>query len=214
MKKGIILDLCGGTGSFSEPWKKEYAVYTITLPDFDVIRFEIIDSIVGKRIVFEHSNSHEQNIVIDIQNVVGILCAPPCTMFSRARTTASTPRDFDGAMRIVRACLEVVWACRMNGSLEFWCLENPMGLLRQFLGNPAASFRGYEYGDKHVKFTDLWGYFKMPRFTIRTPREFNRKKWAAAKKPAKYKHLKLSRADVRAITPPKFAEAFYKANRV
>lgn len=36
MKK-IILDLCGGTGSWARPWKEAgYEVITITLPDYDV----------------------------------------------------------------------------------------------------------------------------------------------------------------------------------
>lgn len=135
-------------------------------------------------------------------------------MFSRARTTAKTPRDFDGAMEIVQACLEIVWACRSAGSLEWWALENPMGYLRQFLGNPAHSYQPWQYGDGHFKFTDLWGYFKMPskKRGAKAPARFDRKKWASPKKPTEYAHLKLSRADIRAITPPAFARAFFRAN--
>ena len=33
----IILDLCGGTGSWSRPWKENgYDVRNITLPEYDV----------------------------------------------------------------------------------------------------------------------------------------------------------------------------------
>ena len=36
----IILDLCGGTGSWSRPWKEAgYDVRVITLPDYDVREF-------------------------------------------------------------------------------------------------------------------------------------------------------------------------------
>jgi hypothetical protein len=90
-----------------------------------------------------------------------------------------------------------------------------MGLMRQFLGNPCYSFRGWEFGDNHMKFTDLWGYFKPPtkKRGARGPKKFDRRKWALARKPAKFANVKLSRADVRAITPARFAKAFYEANR-
>jgi len=36
-KSKIILDLCGGTGSWAKPFKENgYDVRTLTLPDFDV----------------------------------------------------------------------------------------------------------------------------------------------------------------------------------
>lgn len=199
----IILDLCGGTGSWSEPYRKAgYDVRLITLPEFDVLHWrkypEIMEPLTTQ---------------IAGEGVYGILAAPPCTMFSRARTTAKTPRDFVGAMQIVQACMEIVWAARTQGDLEFWALENPMGMLRQFMGNPPHHFRGWEYGDKHVKFTDLWGYYKMPTPKVKEAIKFNQKSYAAPKAPAKYAHLKLDRADIRAITPPGFAKAFMEANR-
>jgi hypothetical protein len=191
MKK-IILDLCGGTGAWSKPYRDAgYEVHNITLPKYDVRNFHLKPT----------------------DKIYGILAAPPCTMFSRARTTAKTPRDFEGAMEIVRACLEIIWTARMDGGLKFWAMENPMGMLRQFMGNPAYSFKGWEFGDKHVKFTDLWGYFNKPKRTAKEPLPFNLKKWASPAKPKEYAHLKLSRADVRAITPAGFAKAFYEANK-
>lgn len=39
----IILDLCGGTGSWSKPYKEAgYDVRNITLPEFDVLTYEPI----------------------------------------------------------------------------------------------------------------------------------------------------------------------------
>ncbi len=59
----IILDLCGGTGSWSKPYLDAgYDVRLITLPDYDVRTYK------------------------PPKNVYGILAAPPCTMFSLART--------------------------------------------------------------------------------------------------------------------------------
>lgn len=197
----VILDLCGGTGSWSEPYRMAgYDVQLVTLPEFDVRVWRHYPEIVEP---------------VEAGYVYGILAAPPCTMFSRARTNAKTPRDFDSAMATVQACLEIIWAARSapRSSLKFWALENPMGLLRQFLGNPPHSFRGWEYGDDHVKFTDLWGYYRMPTPRVKTPIAFDMKKYASPKKPAKYAHLKLDRAAIRAITPPGFARAFMEANK-
>lgn len=201
----IILDLCGGTGSWSEPYKEAgYDVRVITLPEYDVRRWREYPEIVEPVMAGE---------------VYGILAAPPCTMFSRARSSSKT-RDFRGAMEVVEACLQIVWAARAANTggkhhkgLKFWAIENPMGLLRQFLGNPGAHFRGWEFGDEHVKFTDLWGYFNMPVGRHKKARTFNMPAYASPKAPEKYKHLKLDRAGIRAITPPRFARAFFKVNQ-
>lgn len=206
----IILDLCGGTGAWSAPYAEAgYDVVLITAPAFDITKTfydELFETLVF------HGNG--ESLRIPAALVYGILAAPPCTMFSRARTTAKTPRDFTGAMKIVQACMEVIWRCRSAGGsqLAFWALENPMGYLRQFLGNPPHHYRGWEWGDKHVKFTDLWGYYKMPAATVKTPLKFDKKTYAAPRAPKEYAHLKLSRADIRAITPAGFARAFMSAN--
>ncbi len=213
--KKIILDLCGGTGSWSKPYKNAgYDVRVITLPEYDVIAWRIDHDFI----VFE---GKYENMVIGINEIYGILAAPPCTMFSRARTTAKTPRDFKGAMETVKACLEIIWACRSadvgfsrDRALKFWAIENPMGFLRQFLGNPAFSFQPWQFGDMHFKWTDIWGYFEAPRKTHnKPPKKFNRKKWANPSTPSEFKGMKLNRAAIRAITPQGFARAFYKANK-
>ena len=52
----IILDLCGGTGSWSKPYRDAgYDVRVITLPEYDVFEYEPPDSIVtGKQIGRAH----------------------------------------------------------------------------------------------------------------------------------------------------------------
>lgn len=212
----IILDLCGGTGSWSKPYKDAgYDVRVITLPDYSVTDvFMDLDTIK-----FNHQAGGE-DMEINVKNIFGIFAAPPCTMFSRARTTAKTPRDFHGGMKIVRGCMEIIWFCRSadtgfsrDKSLKFWALENPMGYLRQFMGKPAFSFEPWQYGDMHFKFTDIWGYFEHPTKTHKIkPGKFDRAEWANPALPEAYKHMKLDRAARRAITPQGFAQAFYKAN--
>lgn len=181
----IILDLCGGTGSWSAPYRAAgYDVRLVTLPDQDVRTYE------------------------PPPNVHGILAAPPCTMFSLARRTAKTPPDFDGAMETVAACLRIVWKCRTSGSLKWWAMENPVGLLRQFMGAPAFTFRHWQFGDHGNKPTDLWGYFDPPRRRFKKSEPIGRKTWGYRIKPPEG----LTRQEARAITPPGFAAAFFKAN--
>ena len=48
MGKKIILDLCGGTGSWSRPWLLNgYDVRVITLPEYDVLTYEPPDNVFG-----------------------------------------------------------------------------------------------------------------------------------------------------------------------
>lgn len=193
----IILDLCGGTGSWSLPYKEAgYDVRVITLPEYDVRTYQ------------------------PPENVYGILAAPPCTEFSVAK--GSRPRDFAGAMEVVEACLRIIWQCRLYGGLRFWALENPVGFLRQFLGVPSYQFEHWEFGDPQIKRTDLWGYFKPPHKTVGSKpcglttqykSRSNGRSWSKPICPPEYAHLGLSRAAIRAITPPGFAQAFFKANR-
>lgn len=197
-KAKIILDLCGGTGSWSKPYKDAgYDVRLITLPDNDVLTCE------------------------PPEGVYGILAAPPCTEFSIAK--GGNPRDFQGAFKVVEACLHIIWQCRMSGSLKFWAMENPRGFLRQFLGVPHFTFEHWEFGDWQIKPTDLWGYFNEPAKSVieRPPMmawkypngRSNGRGWAAPKCPPEYAHMNLDRAALRAITPAGFAKAFFKANQ-
>lgn len=197
-KDKIILDLCGGTGSWSRPYKENgYDVRLITLPEHDVLTYK------------------------PPEGVYGILAAPPCTEFSVAK--GSKPRDFAGGMAVVEACLKIIWKCRMAGTLKFWALENPVGFLRQFLGIPRFTFEQWEFGDMQLKRTDIWGYFKEPRRKFKQKPDgltkmfpngrTNGRGWASPKCPPEYAHMGLDRAAIRAITPPGFAKAFYEANK-
>jgi hypothetical protein len=94
-KDKIVLDLCGGTGSWSEPYKKAgYDVRVITLPDHDIYFFDEYWQYIDR--------------------IHGIICAPTCTHFSLARTTAKTPRNLKGAYRLVKRCLEIIEDCRVQ----------------------------------------------------------------------------------------------------
>lgn len=201
--KKIILDLCGGTGAWSRPYKDAgYDVRIITLPEWDVVKFSNYDW--------------------DWENVYGILAAPPCTMFSMARTNAKTPRDLKGAMETVEACLRIVWKCQYSGKrLKFWAIENPKARLRWFLGVPALTFNPYDFGDAYRKPTDIWGNFNTNLKKNPVPLDLKQKKQSQLN----IKHLQpipkeyvrdpnmSLRAIARSITHTGFAEAFYRTNR-
>jgi len=174
----IILDLCGGTGAWSKPYKKAgYDVRNITLPNFDVRTYMPLDE------------------------VYGVLAAPPCTEFSLAK--GSRPRDFEKGMEIVEACLNIIWRCHPI----FWCLENPRGFLRQFLGKPPLTVHYWWYGDGKDKPTDLWGYYNFPKKRYTEPPVLIQK----MKNTPGGKIDCKSRIE-RATTPPGFAQAFFEAN--
>lgn len=201
-KQKIILDLCGGTGSWSKPYKDAgYDVRVITLPEFDIHDKKVQDYCVSLK-------------------PYGILAAPPCTMFSMARTVAKTPRDMQSAMKTVIACLDVIWRCPYEGKrLQFWALENPKARLRWFLGVPQLSMNPFDYGDRVRKPTDIWGNYNLPKknpveLTPEEKTKFGAHQEKLPKLPEGYKFGDSNeRAARRAITPPMWAEAFYKANK-
>ncbi len=219
----IILDLCGGTGAWGKPYRDAgYAVRLITLPDYDVTK------VVFSNDYMAFKKQSGDDMCIKYADVYGILAAPPCTEFSVAK--GSRPRDFVGGMVVVRACLEIIWHCRISGGLKFWALENPVGFLRQFLGVPAYQFEQWQFGESRVKRTDIWGYFNIPKPLVKDkPADLvtqmpkgrtNARDWAKTDCPPEYAEYicqfnnhDAKRAALRAITPPGFAEAFYKANK-
>ena len=213
----IILDLCGGSGSWSKPYSDAgYDVRLITIPENDVRDYN------------------------PPYNVYGILAAPPCTEFSLARNginrymDSAPVRDIDAGLEIVNACLRIIDQC----DPKFYAIENPVGLLSNYLGKPDFTFQPWEFGDLWTKRTALWGTFNHPIKTFKTKDEClaqidipikeyykNRKISAPIRKGA----LLPSRADMdrthfkfamkeersafRAITAPGFARAFFNANK-
>lgn len=216
----IILDLCGGTGSWSKPYKEAgYDVKLITLPKYDL--FDTHTHTHTRMIEFRNSFTEEIEAV-NADEVYGILAAPTCTMFSLARTTAKTPRDFESGMKLVEKCLEIIWYCRAsnNSALKFWALENPQGYLRQFLGRPPFTFSPEEYGENYTKKTDIWGYFNIPK---KNPYRLSpdeqllscRNNRVLPELPDDYIMPEgwNRQAARRSMTSKRFAEAFYKANK-
>ncbi len=131
--KRVILDLCSGSGAWSQPYLDAgYDVRRVTLPDSDVRTFN------------------------PPARVHGVLCAPPCTEFSVAKNGHA--RDLIAGMDCVNACMRIVLQCQPT----WWALENPQGLLGRFLGTPTDWFQPHHFGDAWTKRTCLWGSFTLP----------------------------------------------------
>jgi hypothetical protein len=222
----LILDLCAGTGAWSQPYEDDpaYRVVRITYPDYDVTRV-----VITERIVFFQSLNGKPDIEIPLVRIHGILAAPPCTEFSLANTRqayALRPAWKQGLI-VVEACERIIRAAMCKGYLRFWALENPFGHLRKFLGIPRLTFEAWWYDPTvpWVKKTDLWGYFLLPKRIVpeedRPIRLENGERdewrhqpgWYTPSVPERYAHMALDRAAIRAITPSGFATAFAKANR-
>lgn len=237
-KSKIILDLCGGTGSWAKPYKDAgYRVITITLPQYDVTSF--YDH--GDYLYFPDRRNlatwDKEDLEVNKADIYAILAAPPCTMFSFARTNAKKPRDLKEGMQCVRACLDIIWSIneiqqttgKKTLPLKFWALENPYhGFLPRFLGKPDFTFDPWEFGDGYQKRTALWGHFNEPK---KNPIAMTKEAKNKAKTNShlhtlgvKFDYLKskdihpehfgkFDRQTRRSITPQGFAQAFYEANK-
>lgn len=229
-KDKIILDLCGGTGSWSKPYRDVgYDVRVINVPEYDVRSFMIFN----ERLWFNDGKSFNNKEICLIDKIYGILAAPPCTQFSFARTNAKKLRDFKDAMSIVSACLRIIWEVQyepVNNTakytrLKFWALENPyFGLLKNFIGKHVFTFDPWEFGDGYQKRTALWGNFNFP---VKNPVPMTAEAKAKTNSylhTIKFDYMKskdihaesfgiFDRQARRAITPAGFARAFFDANR-
>lgn len=138
-----------------------------------------------------------------LEPVYGILAAPPCDHF--AVSGARWWHDKGQApllegLAIVDACIRIIYLHRP----EFWALENPVGRLIHYLGKPVMSFNPCDYGDPYTKKTLLWGRFNKP---TTYPVEPTRGSMMHRLPPGP------RRKELRSITPPGFATAFFLANQ-
>lgn len=168
-ERRVVWDLCGGSGAWARPYAdRGYPTRHYDLPsDVRVLPFTT-------------------------ERPWGILAAPPCSEFSRAKRAE---RDYVKGMEVVNACLRLVFQYQP----AWWALENPWHSdLTKFLGPPDWTFHPWWFGDPWTKPTGLWGVFTPP--SRRTPV----KPTGSA--------IDRSTAAERAITPPGFAIAFCEAN--
>jgi hypothetical protein len=178
----LILDLCAGSGSWSEPYKAAgYPVRRVTWPGEDV-----------------------RTLVPPDVRVWGLLAAPPCTEFSLAKN--GQPRDFQAGLETVSACLRLVLTCKP----VWWALENPVGLLSRWLGRPRFVFDPCDFGDPWTKRTAIWGDFREPTKGPFVQAIDGGGPICAECYPIDPRTCDVS--DHLAVTPAGFARAFFEAN--
>lgn len=179
----VILSLCDFSGSWSRPYAEAgYTVHQLDLKTTGDIR------------LFEYPG-----------HVHGILAAPPCTHFavSGARWwSEKTDSDLLEALSVVDACLRLVTVCQP----KWWALENPVGRLSRWIGEPTMYFDPCDFGDPYTKKTGLWGRFNtsLPRNPVE-PSEGS-KMWA------RYGGKSERTKTMRSMTPEGFARAFFQVN--
>lgn len=177
--KKIILDLCGGSGSWSKPYRD--AGYDVRLVD------PVFDGNDVRLLTFNKD-----------WEVHGILAAPPCTRFSYARNRyPASKEELIDALSIVDACLRAIILYKP----KWWAMENPRAKLRHYLGSAPFEFYQWEFGDPGHKPTCIWGEFNHP---IKNP--------GKRTKPSTWKTNVPNASKKDQITPPGFAQAFFKAN--
>jgi site-specific DNA-cytosine methylase len=214
----IILDLCGGTGSWSKPYKDAgYNVIVITLPDFDLLKTRLVNG--GANFVGD-----DLSVFVPLADVHAILCAPPCTHFAGSGAQYWKQKDKDGrtekALEIIDMCLDIVG----HFSPKVWALENPVGRLPKLrgdrLGEVRLKFNPCDYGDAWTKKTYVWGQFNLPeknpvKLTEKQKQECRINNRKLGDIPADYKKdPEMTATQIkRSITPQGFAEAFYEVNK-
>jgi hypothetical protein len=184
----VVLDLCGGTGSWSAPYRDA---------GYDVVVVDPSSDVPGA--VREDVRLWRPPAGMVVR---GVLAAPPCTHLSGSGARWWEAKGVDAlldALSVVDACLRIVQLTRP----AWWCLENPVGRLSRYLGPPRDTFQPWHYGDPTTKRTCLWGCYQLP---VRTPVDpvLGGVVWRMGPSP--------DRAKLRSITPPGFARAFADAN--
>lgn len=190
LKRRIILDLCGGTGSWSKPYRE--AGYDVRIIDPQVWRAG--EGGTGDVRLFEFLPKR--------QRPHGILAGFPCTDFSAsgARWWASKgEKALLEALSIADACARIV----LMHKPKWWAFENPVGRISRFLGPPQYTFHPCHHGDPYTKLTCIWGDFTAPERDPVAPTEGS-KMHLLSPSP--------ERALLRSATPTGFANAFFEAN--
>ena len=191
--KGTILSLCDFSGNWSRPYREA---------GYHVVQVDL-----------QHGQDVRLLRRLD-EPVHGILAAPPCTHFSRAGAHLWAGKGEAAILEglaLVDACLRAVTIYRPT----WWALENPVGRLKDYLGEPAWRFDPHQFGDAYTKRTWLWGNFTppVPLFSAQARQEVAPVMFATKAGSRDRTTFLGSRNKVaRSTTPEGFSRAFFEAN--
>lgn len=186
--KKVILDLCGGIGSWSKPYQDAgYDVRVIPLSDI--------------------------LLYAPPCNVYGVLASIPYNEFTTAknfRGKGNYTYDFRGGLEICSACCRII----LTANSTFWVMQNPAnGLLKKWLGKPDYIFEPWQFGDNFKKATALWGNFNIPASKVNDEPKGVRR-FSKLHSYEIYPELigKYTTQERRTVTPFGFAQAFFEMN--
>jgi hypothetical protein len=136
-----VLDLFCGLGGFSQSFAESdrWAVTTVDIegrfdPDIEADVFDLRPS--------------DFDEAFDV-----VLASPPCTQFSTAQNLNGEHEPDGDHIALVHHTLGLIHGLRPS----YWVLENPLGRLRSYIGEPTATVTYCQYGERTMKPTDLWG---------------------------------------------------------
>lgn len=151
----------------------------------------------------------------------GVLAAPPCTDFTISGARWWSTKDSDGSteasLQLIDKTLQIINALDEQQALAWFAIENPVGRLQRLrpqLGKPRLIWQPWWYGDAYTKRTCLWGRFNEN--LVRTPVEPEMFETSNGKR-GSYMWMRMGgksdrTKELRSITPPGFARAFFNAN--
>ena len=114
-----------------------------------------------------------------------------------------TDDEYREALALIDACIRIAWVF----DPAWWVLENPVGKLNKWLGEPVMRFQPNHYGDPYTKLTQLWGRFNTDLPQNHVEPENGSMMWA------RYGGKSERTKELRSMTPPGFAQAFFEANQ-
>jgi hypothetical protein len=136
-----LLELFSGTGSIGKAF-----------PDFEVTSLDLVGSPTFKMDIMDWDY---QSMPQDSYDVVW--ASPPCTHYSRCRTTAKTPRQLEASDALVQRALDIIEHFRPR----VWLMENPAtGMLKDrpvVAGLPFQDVCYCRYGAPYRKPPRVWG---------------------------------------------------------
>jgi hypothetical protein len=153
MSARLCIDLCSGLGGFSQAFVD--AGWDVVRVDNNPTFKDVPHTIIGNILTMDWTELARRKPFV-------VVASPPCERFSIANSSWPQ-RGIRKGLDIVGACLEAV----IDLKPQYWCLENPKGRLRWFLGAPPHSVKLSDYGHNRTiqggksrrpfKPTDLWG---------------------------------------------------------
>ncbi len=205
--KRYVISLCDYSGVWSKPYVDAgYEVLQVDLKlGKDAILFPSPMSATPRL------SSQFEDISKYIDNTHAVLAAPVCTVFSGSG--AKHPRsdtDISQGLALVDACYRIASVT----NTDIFALENPVGKLRKWIGEPILRFQPHDYAghaddprsEQYTKRTCLFGWFNtnLPQDSL--PPVDGSKLWR------NYGGKSERTKELRSITPQGFSRAFYLAN--